>query len=268
MNNSKQSKGWCFTINNWTPVDYAMALGMPHDYIIIGKEIGKKNKIPHLQGYVFMRNKLTFKQVKECLPRGNIRIAKGKPYENRDYCSKDGDFIEDGVCPVQGKRNDLDRVRNILSESGRIADVVTSASSLTQLKFAETAIKYIEKKRNWKPFVIWIYGPSGAGKTREAYEFLGENCYRKTNSTGQWWDGYDAHEDVLLDDLKADTLHYSTLLELLDRYECRVQFKGGSRQFLARRIVVTSIEHPDDLYRRESSELMRRIDVIKSLGNI
>lgn len=125
-------------------------------------------------------------------------------------------------------------------------------------------MKYLEKKRNFKPEVFWFYGHSGSGKTRTAYEMM-PDCYRKTNSSGQWWDGYDAHPDVLIDDFKDGTLTYSSLLELLDRYECRVQYKGGSRQFLARRIVITSI-HPPDYWFVDDVELRRRIDEIRLIS--
>eukprot|EP01041_Mallomonas_annulata_P010264 gene10264-21417_t len=84
-------------------------------------------------------------------------------------------------------------------------------------------MKYIEPKRNFKPFTQWIYGKSETGKTRAAYEEY-PNAYRKSQNTYQWWDGYDADEDVIIDDVKnTDLKTYLYLLELLDRYECRVQ---------------------------------------------
>lgn len=259
--NSDKFRGWCFTINNWTEDDYERVKTIPHDYLILGQEIAPTTGTPHLQGYVYRASKLTFLQMKKYAPRGNFRVARGNAEENRAYCSEDGKFEEFGECPQQGRRNDLEVTREILRGTGRIRDVVETATSMTQIKFAETAIKYIEPKREFKPHVTWIYGRSGVGKSRTAYDLI-PNCYRKTNSSGQWWDGYDAHEEVLLDDLKYDNISYSTLLELLDRYECRVQFKGGSRQFLAKKIVITSIESPEELFRRESSELLRRIDKI------
>jgi len=95
--------------------------------------------------------------------------------------------------------------------------------------------------------------------------------YRKTNSTGKWWDGYDGHTDILMDDIKDTSREmYTFLLELLDRYDCRVETKGGSRQILAKRIIITSIHSPMELYQcidPEIKELKRRIDVIECLGN-
>ena len=52
------------------------------------------------------------------------------------------------------------------------------------------------------------------------------------------------------------------MLRLLDKYECRVETKGGMRQFKPLKIVVTSIEPPKDIYRgvgEDIEQLLRRI---------
>ena len=54
------------------------------------------------------------------------------------------------------------------------------------------------------------------------------------------------------------------LLSLLDRYDCPVEYKGGTSEFCATRIILTSPKHPQDWYcRDECSELMRRISNIE-----
>jgi len=60
---------------------------------------------------------------------------------------------------------------------------------------------------------------------------------------------------------------YSLLLELLDRYEVRVEAKGGSRQFLAKNIIVTSIFSPYEMFSQfsDAKELLRRIDEVKQI---
>lgn len=254
------SRAWVFTLNNYSDIEYQVITETDCDYLVIGKEVGE-NGTPHLQGYLYKQSKMSQKQLKKIMPRAHLEVAGGTPKQNYEYCTKEGNFEEFGTMPRQGKRTDIEDVKDTLKTTGRIQDVIEKCTNLQQLKFAETAVKYLEKKRNFKPEVIWLYGQSGSGKTRTAYEMM-PDCYRKTNSSGQWWDGYDAHPDVLIDDFKDGTLTYSSLLELLDRYECRVQYKGGSRQFLARRIVITSI-HPPDHWFPDHVELYRRIDEIR-----
>jgi len=266
MSDKKQDKSqcWCFTLNNWTIEEYEKILAFPCDYIIVGKEVGAEGT-PHLQGYIRKQSQIRFNALKKLMPRAHIEIARLSPENNIQYCSKDKNYVEIGQRPVgQGKRTDIEIVRDVLKATGRISKVVEIAVNLQQIKTAETIIKYIEPKRDFKPNVIWIYGASGLGKTRRALDLF-PDAYRKSNSTGQWWDGYDAHPDVVIDDVKnEDQKYYLTLLELLDRYECRIQVKGGTRQFLAKNIVLTSLWHPDRLFGAfdEAVEIKRRIDEI------
>lgn len=264
---SDKSQCWCFTLNNWSQDEYEKIIAFSCDYMIVGKEVGECGT-PHLQGYIRKKTQIRFNALKKLMPRAAIFVAKGTPEQNVKYCSKDNDFIEIGERPVgQGKRTDIDVVRDTIKTTGRISAVVEIATNLQQIKMAEIMIKYIEPKRDFKPNVIWIYGASGTGKSRRALELF-PNAFRKSNSTSQWWDGYDAHQDVIIDDVKnEDQKYYLTLLELLDRYECRIQVKGGTRQFLAKNIVLTSLWHPDRLFGAfdDAVEIKRRIDQIIKL---
>jgi len=276
-----RSRAWCFTLNNWTEDARTMLrdeVSQIGTYLCFSPEMGSTGT-PHLQGYVYFDNAKTFAKVLKILPKGShIEVAKGSPAENADYCGE-ADYERDkkkkyknplfesfGTKPAQGKRNDLQTIKEQIASGGSMTQIIETASNYQSLKTAELLLKYKEKKRNFKPYVIWIHGESGSGKTKTAYELM-PDLYRKTNSSGKWWDGYDAHPDVLLDDIKdASQSNYSLLLELLDRYDVRVETKGGSRQFLASRIYVTSILSPYELFRHidpEIKELKRRIDEIK-----
>lgn len=82
-------------------------------YAIIGLEkCGTTGRI-HLQGYSEFPTPRSFDIVKKIIGHGaHIAGSKGTGEENRVYCSKDGDFIEEGVMSVgQGHRSDLDYIR-------------------------------------------------------------------------------------------------------------------------------------------------------------
>lgn len=262
-----RSRDWCFTVNNYTDEDLALLeeLSKKAIYLIYGEEVAPKTKTPHLQAYIYYKDTKTFSAMKKRLPKGaHIEKTKGSPQQNKVYCSKDGKFTEFGECPKQGKRNDLSDIREAIDQGKTMNDIIDIAKNYQCLKSAEIILKYRERKRDWKPSVHWFYGETETGKTRKAYELL-ENPFRKTNHSGKWWDGYDAHSHVILDDIKDTSRDmYSTLLELLDRYETRVECKGGSRQFLATKIIITSSFHPYEMYQsfNEAKELLRRIDEI------
>lgn len=95
--------------------------------------------------------------------------------------------------------------------------------------------------------------------------------YWKRNGS-KWWQGYDAHEDVIIDDFRGEWWPLTWMLALLDSTECRVECKGGSRQFKPRRVYITSIEHPEYAYgqtgREPVQQLLRRITNIIDLGAV
>lgn len=260
-----RARGFVFTINNYSDVDRPGVdlLASMAEYLIIGKEIGEEGT-PHYQGYVYFgKNKKAFKQVKELLPRAHIEAAKGSPRQNFDYCSKQGDFEEFGVRPQQGKRSDLQLAYQVVKETSKMKEVVALMPNFQAIKCAEAYLKYHEAPRNWKPEVRWYYGATGAGKTRFAREWLGEEAYTCLDSA-KFWEGYDGHEAVLIDDFRKDFCKFHVLLRILDRYEFRVEVKGASRQLRARKIAITCPFHPRLVYetREDIGQLIRRIDKI------
>lgn len=265
---SSRSRGWVFTLNNYTNEDVVKLNDIKSVYLIYGREIAPTTGTPHLQGYVYFQNAKSFNAVLKMLPKGiHLEPQNGTNDQAIEYCKKDNDFTEIGTRPSQGKRNDIQIVKDMVTTGKGMSAIIESASNYQTLKMAEMLFKYKEPKRNWKPQVTWLFGESGIGKTRKAYDLL-PNAYRKTNNLGKWWDGYDADEDVIIDDVKDLTKEfYISLLELLDRYEARVEVKGGSRQFLAKRIVITSIEDPRNMYSvfNNAVELIRRIDILEEI---
>lgn len=94
---TKPGKGrkWCFTLNNYTNDEYNNILAWikaKNWKYCIGKEIGKDNKIPHLQGYIQCGNAISFNTIKKMMPRAHIEKAHGTMAQNFTYCSKDGTF--------------------------------------------------------------------------------------------------------------------------------------------------------------------------------
>lgn len=249
--------------------DTAKAHGLNEkaQYLIIGNEVGKEEQTPHLQGYVRMKNQITMKVLKrKYLPRAHLEIAKGTDEQNRTYCSKDGEYKEYGTMKKQGRRTDLDEVKELI-ETGenKMRNIIEVCKSYQSVRMAETLLKYKEKKRTWKPYVKWIYGPTGTGKSYKAHNEL-EDPY-VCMETNKWWDGYDGHDNVIIDDMRKDFCKFHVLLRILDRYGKRIECKGGSRQLLAKKIYITSCYHPEVMYdtREDIDQLLDRIDVIEHM---
>lgn len=259
-----EGKFWCFTdfelLTDYTNLGAA--------YVIYGVEICPDTGVKHHQGYCEFITNRKLPRLKKFNSKIHWEKRQGKQEQAIDYCKKDGDFHEIGEAKasVQGKRNDLNEVREIIKNGGGMKDVVEVATSYQSIKMAETYLKYVEKKRDWMPVVKWFYGPTGTGKTRQAVEEAGDDYYISSRNL-KWWEGYDAHENVIIDDFRKDFCTFHELLRILDRYPYRIEVKGGSRQLLAKTIWITSCYPPDQVYetREDIGQLLRRISFISEM---
>lgn len=258
-----RNRSWCFTFNNYFDIENFKKLLIENsEYYVFGYEIGE-NKTPHLQGYCYFKNARTLNGLKKIFPKEiHWEIRKGNHDQARNYCIKDNNFEEFGIPPKQGSRTDINGLKEKLNSTNKIRDIIDDVKNVQQIKFAESYLKYKEKERNWKPEVIWYYGKTGTGKSHAAFT---ENpgAY-KTGKNLKWWEGYDAHEIVIIDEFRSDFCTYHELLQLLDKYPYRIENKGGSRQFLAKKIVITSCYAPHEVYNtiEDKKQLFRRIDKI------
>lgn len=271
MSTPTKARNFCFTINNWTDDDVEFLKTVDCEYMIYGKEVGDEGT-PHLQGYVIFKNQRSVKGIVKIL-RGHISVAKGNIKQNISYCSKDGDVTEHGTRPLSveggkaGKRSDIDLVKEMVKEGKSLSDMADVCTSYQSLKFAEKLISIKERKRDWKPNVYWFYGSTGTGKTRTAVEMFPDAWMSGKNL--KWWQGYDGHENVIIDDFRGDFCTFHELLRILDRYQYTVEVKGGSRQLLAKNIVITAPKHPKYIYRgmlendEAVDQLLRRITEIR-----
>lgn len=265
----KKARSYVFTINNWTDDDYAAVTQLPDvakvKYLVYGKEVGDEGT-PHIQGYVSFQSPLSFKSISKKLKRAHIEPAKGNASQNRVYCTKSNDFVEYGEIPEQGKRNDIDAIREVIKAGGGMEQIIDVATSYQSMKTGEMLLKYKEVKRDFKPVVKWYWGSTGTGKTRTANEeHQGKRIYTAME-TSRWFDGYDAHEILIIDDMRRDFIKFHNLLKLLDRYEFRIETKGGTRQMLAKVIIITSPLPPSVMWEAQGEDihqLLRRIDEIR-----
>lgn len=261
-----RARAYTYTINNYTQEDIDCLKGLTYQYLIYGREVAPTTGTRHLQGYIYFKEAKTFTSIKKKLPSAHIEVAKGTPEQNRSYCIKDNDYEEFGTIPKQGKRTDIETIREQVNEGLGMEEIVETATSYQSLRTAEMLLKYKEKKRNFKPHVKWYYGATGTGKTRTAYEENEGKRIYTSMETAKWFDGYDAHEVLIIDDMRKDYIKFHNLLKLLDRYEYRVEVKGGTRQMLAKTIIITCPYSPEQLWsnhEEDIQQLLRRIDEIR-----
>lgn len=257
-----KKRNYIFVINNYTAKDEEYIQSLKCKYIVYGREIAPSTGTPHLQGYIMFENARSFNSVKKIFSPHHIEIAKGSPLQNWTYCTEDGDVFEKGVKPKgAGSRSDIKQVRELVSNGANMRTILDSdITSYQGIRYAETLLKYFEKPRDWLYEVYWCYGVSGSGKTRWCVQEC-KGDYWMSNKTLKWWEGYDGHENVIIDEFRKDFCTLHELLRVLDRYPYRIEVKGSSRQLLAKRIYITSCYRPEDVYNTHEDvyQLLRRI---------
>lgn len=251
------SRGWCFTINNYTAEDETRLAKIDCAYMIYGKEVGEKCGTPHLQGFVYFKNARGFNSMRKQIG-GHLSVAKGNGDQNKSYCSKDGDFVERGVPPTQGKRGDIESlVGDILKGESSIDKIVETAPGSYQ-RFGRTLERAEELRmaRNVgvrdMPAVIWYYGPTGIGKSHEAFEGFSADTHYCWKDDKGWWDNYKQQDTCIINEFRGQ-ISYSELLSLCDKWPTSVRRRGRCPvPFTSKRIIITSCEPPAGVFKNLS----------------
>ncbi len=260
---SKKVRKFFLTINNYSDEEWSLAQSSIQDcsYGICCKEVGKKEETPHIHIWLHYKNARSWDSIKKKFPRGNIQVGKGRD-QDQVYLKKDGEWVEHGTMQQQGKRTDIDDVKEIVRETNSMEQVIDVSRSYQAMRCGEMILKYCEPPRPYGPRkVIWHWGETGCGKTYDVYakepDVYSPLCY-------SWWEGYDGHKVVLLDDVRGDYCKFHEMLELTGEKPHRVAFKGGSRQAVYDVIYITSPYHPKDLWQtvENKSQLLDRISEI------
>jgi len=246
-----RARAWAFTLNNYTPVDIQRVLDTCRSavYGIAGFEVGKKEGTPHLQGYLYFREAKTWSVLMKFAHFSYLKPAYASAERNRTYCRKDCELLcEYGICPKPGCRTDLERTYMMLRSGCSMEDLVDAGVGNQCIRTAETYMKYKEPKRDWEMEIVWLAGPRGCGKSHYAHDKLGPNLYMAPEKLQEFWEGYDAHENVLIDDYRLTRGSFDFMLKLLDKYQLRVGVKGSSRQFRAKRLYITAPYTPEEMF--------------------
>lgn len=256
-------RNFVFTINNYNHNDVANCKSLPYRYIVFGYETGESGT-PHLQGYCELPNALTFSSLKKKLPRAHIEKRKGTAEQAAIYCKKDESFFESGEISKQGKRTDIETVIEMIDDGNSNKSIAIN-EPVTYFKFHKHINAYRAATllpRDEIPTVEWFYGPTGTGKSHTARErFHNKDYYVWSPNNLKWWDGYTGQKYIIMEEFRGQ-LPFSYMLGLLDRYECKVEYKGGIIEFCGTHIIITSPYRPENIY---SCDVTNDTDKIQQL---
>lgn len=274
---------YCFTLNNYTAED-ERALRTLSDssvrYLVVGKEVGETNGVPHFQGFIVFTKRCGVGEVRKRFEqwlghaRSHIEIARGTSEANYEYCTKQGDFWEIGERPSRAKeanKTNSEKCREVLDlakkrKLGEIEDKYPDLSLRYRQSIKEVMFESLNTNKVLDKLENEIYtGPSGSGKTKQA---MSQSPYIK-DIRSKWWDSYQGEEVVLLDDITLKWMedNYHLLLQWCDHYPFKAEVKGAMVQIRPKKFILTSNFEWDTLLSvvpfENREALARRIKEVK-----
>lgn len=245
MEDNKQSRKWNLTINNpldkdWTHEKLNNTLQRISSiiYYCMSDEIGGEQQTYHTHIYFVTSQPKKFTTVKNIFPEAHIEKANGLSSQNRDYVFKEGKWLDSekgttnlrdtheewGEMPAekQGKRTDIDNLYEMIKDGRTNYEILEeNPKYMMHIDKIEKARKtYLEEqyKNVWRNLeVTYIWGTTGAGKTRGVKEAYGyANVYTVTDYAHPF-DGYNGQDVILFEEYRSN-IKIGDMLQYLDGY--------------------------------------------------
>lgn len=272
-----KSRKWIFVLNNYTREDVVKLASVTCQYIIAGEEIGALGT-PHLQGFVYFKNGVRFETCKRRLfgVRTHVEIARGTVQENYLYCTKTRDcdavanevvheFGDKPMTPDEKGETEIERYEKAWQQASD--NLIEEIDADIRVKHYST-LKKIRMDKQLETDLLgvdmdneWFWGDSGTGKSYTARSSHPDAYLKMCN---KWWDGYDGHDVVLMEDFDQNHKVLCHHLKIwADRYPFPVELKGHVGKIRPRKLIVTSNYHPREIWTDKSDlePILRRFKI-------
>lgn len=222
----------------------------------------------HTHLYIVFQNPVRFTSIKKTFPTAHIEEAKGSARENRDYIKKEGrwensekettnlkeTFEEWGTLPEgQGHRSDLAELYQMVKDGYTNTEILEHNSDyilhLNHIDRArlEILMEKYRKERRLDLEVIYVYGKTGAGKTRSILDLHGDaNVYRVTDYSHPF-DNYRCEDVLVLEEYRSD-FTIGNILNYLDIYPCTLPARYNNRVAAYHYVYILSNYRLEDQY--------------------
>lgn len=246
MEKDTRCRKWQLTINN--PLEN----GYTHEklkeilnkfkgciYYCISDEKGLKEETYHTHLYFVCKSAVKFSVIKERFGnQPHIEMCKGTSAENRDYVFKTGKWLntskeetriegtqeEFGECPLerQGARNDLqdlyDMIKQGMSDYEIMEEMPEIIFNLDKLERCRQTVIQAKCENQWRDLEVnYIWGDTGAGKTRSVMEKYGySNVFRVTDYLHPF-DGYRGQDVIIFEEFRS-CIKIKDMLKYLEGY--------------------------------------------------
>lgn len=270
---SQRSRSWCITINNPSEEEINEFRNLPYDFKCFELEhVNEGTK--HLQGFLYNKEAIRFDTIKNKIPRSHLEKSRGSIQQNIAYCSKEnnGTYEEIGIPPksIERKRNDFETMNyNEIIEEGekdcskKTMDNLLAQRYFTGIKLQMKVNQEILEDKLKKPKVIYYFGGSGTGKTYSALKYAVKKYGIENVSKISFANGFanctNPHaECIVYDEFRPSQLDAATFLTLTDAYGIQLNIKHSFVFIRPKCLIITSIKHPDEIYKDEINQQFKR----------
>ncbi len=292
MNQDTRHRKYQITINNpgetWTHKKIWAALNtLQLKYACMADEVGLQEHTPHTHiFFVAKTSAIRFSTVKGLFPTAHIEPAQGSSEENRTYIRKSGKWANDeksdtsvpgtfeewGELPVEhpGERTDLailyQYIKDGLSNFEIMEQNPDYMLNLEKIERARQAVREQQYRDTFRKLTVtYIWGPTGAGKTRAVMEKNGYSGVYRVTDYQHPFDSYQGEETLLLDEYSSN-FKIRDLLNYLDGYPLTLPARYSNRVACFTKVYIISNlclskQYPDEQYNSPATfaALLRRI---------
>jgi len=264
----------CFTVNlpdgkGFGDYDLKkLRVALNPSFFIVGKERGGETNRRHFQGYLEFPKKRTgfvidkiFRMTFPLPISCHYEAAIGSAQQNCNYCSKEDPsvFIFGEPRPGQGARTDLENIFDKIKKGATPLEIANDHPQqwVVHNRSFDKYRAMVDPKRNKPSQLIFLWGPTGTGKTMHAQELEPTTV---TWVSRQYLNGFHGGEKVILfDDFDYNCMDWQTFLTMTDRYALTINVKLGAVNFAPETIIFTSNSDPKSWWPRAPEETKKAI---------
>ena len=266
------ARNWLCTLNNPVASDMGLYLKELHEltgavYTAGQLEKGLKEGTPHLQFTMNFPRQVRMAHITKVVQCHCVAIKVDNGVDT--YCMKEETRVDGpwtfGQRPIKNTKTDWKIVWD-LAVANRIDEIPHQVRLAHYHKLKSIAKDHmVLPPPSNQTKGIWIYGPSGVGKSvlaRSGDPFFYPKLCNK------WWDGYAGQKTVIMDDIGKDHECLQQQLKIwADHHSCILETKGGALTSVYDKFIVTSQYSIDEIFSDPCTReaLHRRYKVVHML---
>ena len=269
-------------------------------YYCLCDEEGDECQTLHTHLFFVLRNPCTAERVNNLFPKMHRERAAGTCAENRAYILKDGPkynkqpdghysytdssgkdhecinfsdtFEEWGEMPQehQGKSSASEIIISMVKDGASSTEIVDAVAvaykDLDKIERMRSMYRDAEYSTKWRDLeVTYIYGPTGAGKTRSVMDVYGYDMVYRVTDYHHPFDTYDGQDVIIFEEFRGGLKH-GDMLNYLDGYPLLLPCRYYNRQACYTKVFIITNLTPDSIY--SNVDEASRLAFFRRIGKI